>query len=125
MVADHLAASILLKQYPTRLKVVRYEDLSLDAYEMTRDILSFYKLPFDEEVQEFLDSHTKLDYGGVSSTFRDSKSVPFHWTKDLKFEEVSSIVKLNRFEICYLVGHFFHLSTTIIDYFIQVFGTYN
>lgn len=55
---------------------------------MTQDILQFYGLPFDPEVEEFLDSHTKSDIGGVSSTFRDSKSAPFHWIKDLSFKEV-------------------------------------
>ena len=57
---------------------------------MTQDVLQFYGLPFDPSVEEFLDSHTKLDIGGVSSTFRDSKSAPFHWIKDLSFDEVRS-----------------------------------
>jgi chondroitin 6-sulfotransferase 3 len=56
---------------------------------MAQDLLQFYGFTFDDNVQNFLDSHTKLNIGGVSSTFRDSKSVPFHWTKDLRFEEVS------------------------------------
>lgn len=29
--------------------------------------------------------------GGVSSTFRDSKQAPFHWAKDLSWNEVSFI----------------------------------
>jgi hypothetical protein len=29
--------------------------------------------------------------GGVSSTFRDSKQAPFHWAKDLTFNEVKYI----------------------------------
>lgn len=69
-------------------RVIRYEDLSLNPYKMTKEILKFYGLPFDPSVESFLDTHTKLDIGGVSSTFRDSKSAPFHWTKDLTFEEV-------------------------------------
>lgn len=70
-------------------RAVRYEDLSMNPYEMTQDILQFYGLPFDPQVEEFLDSHTKSNYGGVSSTFRDSKSAPFHWIKDLDIDEVS------------------------------------
>lgn len=70
-------------------RALRYEDLSLNPYEMTKDILKFYGLPFDPNVEGFLDSHTKLDIGGVSSTFRDSKSAPFHWTKDLSYAEVN------------------------------------
>lgn len=89
MVSDYEAARELISMYPTRLKVVRYEDLSLEPFEGTKDILKFYGLPFDRTVEIFLDSHTKIDYGGVSSTFRDSKSAPFHWIKDLQFSEVS------------------------------------
>lgn len=58
---------------------------------MTQDILQFYGLPLDPQVEEFLDSHTKSDIGGVSSTFRDSKSAPFHWIKDLTYYEVNAI----------------------------------
>jgi hypothetical protein len=39
----------------------------------------------------FLDTHTKINYGGVSSTFRDSKTVPFQWKKKLTFPEVKMI----------------------------------
>ena len=91
MVADYHAALNLTKQYPQRFKVVRYEDLSLNPYDMTQTILEFYGLPFDIRVQEFLDSHTKHNIGGVSSTFRDSKSAPFHWTKDLVIDDVKYI----------------------------------
>lgn len=69
-------------------RAVRYEDLSLSPFEVTQDILQFYGLPFDEKVSEFLETHTKANVGGVSSTFRDSKSAPFHWAKELSFNEV-------------------------------------
>jgi hypothetical protein len=42
-------------------------------------------------VKTFLDTHTKINYGGVSSTFRDSKTVPFQWKKKLSFQEVKTI----------------------------------
>lgn len=90
MVSDYEAAQLLAKRHPTRFRVVRYEDLSLEPFEGTKIILKFYGLPFDTSVEDFLDSHTKVDYGGVSSTFRDSKSAPFHWIRDLQFSEVSS-----------------------------------
>lgn len=89
MVSDFEAARELLAMYPDRLKVVRYEDLSMEPFEGAKDILKFYGLPFDRTVSDFLETHTKMDYGGVSSTFRDSKSAPFHWLKDLQFGEVS------------------------------------
>lgn len=91
MQADYEAAVELTKQYPNKFRAIRYEDLSMNPYKTTKEILKFYGLPFDPAVEEFLDTHTKLDIGGVSSTFRDSKSTPFHWTKDLTFEEVKVI----------------------------------
>lgn len=70
-------------------RTLRYEDLSLDPYDMAQELLQFYGLPFDLMVEEFLDTHTKVNIGGVSSTYRDSKSAPFHWKQDLKAEDVS------------------------------------
>uniref|UniRef100_A0A182NBY9 Sulfotransferase domain-containing protein n=1 Tax=Anopheles dirus TaxID=7168 RepID=A0A182NBY9_9DIPT len=105
MQLDYEAAVELSKRFPQRFRiktlastnflyfgsVVRYEDLSLNPYKMTKEILHFYGLPYHPEVEMFLDTHTKQDVGGVSSTYRDSKSAPFHWTKDLTFEEVKNI----------------------------------
>lgn len=112
MVSDFNAATKLLKKYPQRFRykiknyfiliyviilsflffrVVRYEDLSLNPYEMGEDILQFYGLPFDAAVEEFLQSHTKTNIGDVSSTFRDSKTAPFHWIKDLTMPEIQLI----------------------------------
>lgn len=93
MVSDFKAAEILTKKYPLRFKAIRYEDLSLDPFKVTKEILSFYGLPFDAAVEEFLDSHTRTDIGGVSSTFRDSKTAPFHWMRDLSFYEIDHIQK--------------------------------
>lgn len=56
---------------------------------MSQELLQFYGLPFDPLVEEFLDTHTKVNIGGVSSTFRDSKSAPFHWVQDLTADDVS------------------------------------
>lgn len=91
MVSDYKAAEQLLKKYPKRFKTIRYEDLSLEPFKVTKDILTFYGLPFDPEVEEFLDSHTRTDIGGVSSTFRDSKTAPFHWMRDLAYDEIDHI----------------------------------
>ncbi len=44
---------------------MRYEDLSLNPYEVTQEILQFYGLSFDDRITEFLDSHTKLDIGEI------------------------------------------------------------
>ena len=60
---------------------------------MTQDLLKFYGLTLGEEVREFLDTHTKVESGNWRSTFRDSKLTPFHWIKDLSFEDVENIQK--------------------------------
>ncbi|XP_068152269.1 carbohydrate sulfotransferase 4 [Drosophila tropicalis] len=91
LVDDYRTAEKLLKLYPSRFRTLRYEDLSLNPYDMTQDILQFYGLPFDPAVEEFLDTHTKQNIGGVSSTYRDSRSAPFHWKQDLKAEEIKEI----------------------------------
>ncbi|XP_017485760.1 PREDICTED: carbohydrate sulfotransferase 4, partial [Rhagoletis zephyria] len=82
LVADYHAAVELLKEHSSRFRTLRYEDLSLNTYDMTQEVLQFYGLPFDPLVEEFLDTHTKVNIGGVSSTYRDSKSAPFHWKQD-------------------------------------------
>lgn len=74
---------------PTRM--IRYEDLSFHAYNMTRELFEFFHLNYHPEVEKFLDTHTKQKIGGVSSTFRDSKIAPIHWQQDLPWVEVKSI----------------------------------
>ncbi|KAG5683002.1 hypothetical protein PVAND_012314 [Polypedilum vanderplanki] len=91
LISDYKAAEKLAKKYPMTFKALRYEDLSLSPYDMTQEVLQFYGLAFDDRVSEFLDTHTKQNVGGVSSTFRDSKQAPFHWTKELPWNEVSYI----------------------------------
>ncbi|XP_077284051.1 carbohydrate sulfotransferase 3 [Arctopsyche grandis] len=91
MVSDYVAAVRMAALHPRRFRVLRYEDLSLDPYKTVSSLLDFFGVDFHSSVKEFLDTHTKLDLGGVSSTFRNSKSAPFHWTKDLDFEDVWNI----------------------------------
>lgn len=63
----------------------------MDPYRHTRLLFDFFGLAFHQSVREFLDSHTKQDTGGVSSTHRDTKSAPFHWRNELNFSEVQYI----------------------------------
>ncbi|XP_057319631.1 carbohydrate sulfotransferase 5-like isoform X1 [Microplitis mediator] len=91
MVSDYEAAVRLKEKYPRNFKVVRYEDLSVDPFSNVKDLFEFYGLNFHPHVINFLETHTKNDFGGVSSTFRNSKAAPFHWRNDLDFEEVEEI----------------------------------
>lgn len=63
----------------------------MSPYEKVEEIFDFFGLHFHDKVKNFLDLHTKSNVGGVSSTFRDSKSAPFHWRQDLNYSEVQYI----------------------------------
>ena len=63
----------------------------MNPYNNTREIFQFFGFTFHKRVEEFLDTHTKTNIGGVSSTFRDSKTAPFKWREKLKRSEVLEI----------------------------------
>ena len=65
--------------------------MALSPLNMTRDILDFYGLSFDDKVKEYLDTHTERSDVKLFSTFRNSKKIPFHWIKKLTFDEVEDI----------------------------------
>ncbi|KAE8749405.1 hypothetical protein FOCC_FOCC003919 [Frankliniella occidentalis] len=91
LVSDYSAAVRLTKLYPGRFRAMRYEDLSMEPFSKVQELFDMYGLDFHPAVQEFLETHTKVDVGGVSSTYRNSKSAPFHWRQDLKHSEVRLI----------------------------------
>lgn len=91
LVADFKAAERLTKKYPDRFAVLRYEDLSLDPFNVTEKVLRFYGLPFHENVNTFLTSHTQTNIGDGLSVYRNSKKTPFQWVKHMHFSEVQSI----------------------------------
>lgn len=91
LVSDYYAATNLSMKYPRRFTVLRYEELSLDPFSVTENILDFYGLPFDRKVRAFLASHTVSDIGSIYSTYRDSKSTPFRWMDEVSFQEIDSI----------------------------------
>ncbi|KAJ9587785.1 hypothetical protein L9F63_018768, partial [Diploptera punctata] len=91
LVADYSAAVRFTIKYPQRFRAVRYEDLSVEPHKSVRDLLHFFGLSFHPNIRLFLDTHTKVNVGGVSSTYRNSKSAPFHWRQDLTFSEVRAI----------------------------------
>ncbi|KAG8234041.1 hypothetical protein J437_LFUL014128 [Ladona fulva] len=106
LVDDYWAAVELRKLYPDRFLVLRYEDLSLNPSTVTQSLFEFLGLaqgigvPVEENKDEtllhpaiihFLETHTKADQGGVSSTHRDSRTAPFRWRKELSPIEINSI----------------------------------
>jgi len=91
LVSDYHAVKQLSKQFPGRYKVFRYEDFSMNPTNNTADVFKFFGFSVHQKVLDFLDSHTKSNKGGVSSTFRDSKTAPFKWREKLSMAEVVSI----------------------------------
>ena len=63
----------------------------MDLYNNTKEIFEFFGFTFHKKVEQFLDTHTKTNIGGVSSTFRDSKTAPFKWREKLSKDEVLEI----------------------------------
>jgi len=88
---DYYALQELMADFPDRYRVVRYEDFSMDPYNSSRDLFNFFGYTMHPQVKAFLDSHTKTNIGGVSSTFRDSKTAPFKWREKLTRQEVYTI----------------------------------
>ncbi|XP_043289779.1 carbohydrate sulfotransferase 5-like [Venturia canescens] len=91
MVSDFMVSVQLAKKYPQTFRVVRYEDLSVDPFTYARSLYKFYGLDLHPNVQKYLETHTKNDVGGLWSTYRNSKTAPFHWRNDLDYEEVEEI----------------------------------
>ncbi|XP_073981438.1 carbohydrate sulfotransferase 1-like [Rhodnius prolixus] len=91
LTSDYSAAIRLHKKYPNTFRAVRYEDISLNPYKGAESLLNFFGRYYGPTVKRFLDTHTKINVGGVSSTFRNSRVAPFHWRNDLSHSEVLSI----------------------------------
>ncbi|XP_040583049.1 carbohydrate sulfotransferase 4 [Lepeophtheirus salmonis] len=93
LTSDYHSAKELIRDYPNRFMVFRYEDFSNDPFNNSKKVLDFFSFVYHDKVRDFLKSHTAIKKGGVSSTFRNSKTAPYHWMKDLKIEEILSIQK--------------------------------
>lgn len=72
-------------------RVIRYEDFCKNIKANAKLLLNFFGFKMHPRVANFIDSHTHMDLGGVSSTFRDSKNAPYHWRHELNFSEVQEI----------------------------------
>lgn len=93
MEIDFVAAKRLTQKYPHQFTVLRYEDLCIDPFNITQKILTFYGLPYHNDVKHFLSTHTQLNYedGDSFSTFRNSKKTPFQWMREMSFDNIQMI----------------------------------
>ena len=72
-------------------RVLRYEELAMNPNSTAQELLKFLRLSATPEIYEFLHTHTNNDIGGVSSTFRVSREVPFRWKNVLQYEYVEEV----------------------------------
>lgn len=73
-------------------RVVRYEDFSEAPYNKTKILFKFLGFEMHADVKHFLDTHTKgSTVKNQWSTYRDTKSTPYHWRQEYTFEEVDAI----------------------------------
>jgi len=91
LVSDYYAVQQLKKEFPNRIRVIRYEDFCKDIKNNAKELLQFFNFKMHPRVINFIESHTHENMGGVSSTFRDSKNAPYHWRNELNFTEVQNI----------------------------------
>lgn len=72
---------------------MRFEDLTMDPYQHTGEILKFFRLDYHSRVVEFLNSHTKIETHDDRSTFKKTATVPFRWMRELDLDEIRKIEK--------------------------------
>ena len=64
----------LNEEFPGRVHLLRYEDVSMEPLRHTRALFSFMQLPFSNSTERFVRAHTMgSDKAGKHSTFHDSR----------------------------------------------------
>ena len=91
--SDFHAFKQLKKKYPSKYRVVRYEDFALDLKKNSRRVLEFYGLPIHNNLETYLDSHTSKDpkHKDPAKTNRDSKKTPFLWRSQMTIREILKV----------------------------------
>lgn len=87
MMEDYNVYRTLSRAYPGRLRVVRYEDLSLDPFGTTRKLTDFLGAPFTKTTSLFLKSRTQEGSAGV----RVLNEPTFSWRDTMTFSSVDAI----------------------------------
>ena len=77
LVSDYYAVQQLKKEFPNRIRVIRYEDFCKDIKNNAKELLQFFNFKMHPRVINFIESHTHENMGGVSSTFRGRSSLEF------------------------------------------------
>ena len=100
---DVEAAQSLASEFPDKVKLVRYEDLSLDTLDTVKQMLSFLNLPWHPSVQKYIATHTKSMSRKVRgrssansasnpySTVRNSTATVMSWVEKMSSDDVTRV----------------------------------
>jgi len=103
---DVTAARELSRIFPGRVKLLRYEDLSLDPTKTVRRLLEFLDLQWNDSIAQYIKTHTinnvmKRERNKETNkvtlvhdpygTSRNSTAAVFAWTQSLSFSDVRQI----------------------------------
>lgn len=95
MLSDYYAATELIKYYPNRFRVLRYEDFTRNVINATERIFEdFFQLPFHSCIENYILDHINVvpeKQHNLFNTFRDTKNQWRHWIKELPFDNVQDI----------------------------------
>jgi len=104
--SDIQAAFDLEERYPGRVKLVRYEDLSMFPEDTSMDMLSFLDLPYTDGIADYIASHTSKEKMKVVKnkkthkkerkqnpygTAKNSSATAFAWRDKMGFKKTTNI----------------------------------
>ena len=58
---------------------------------MSKEIYDFFHLSLHSDLNAWLEDHTTQKKGGVSSTFRVSKTAPTKWRSEMSWDDIKKI----------------------------------
>ena len=107
LMEDVEAAQSLASEFPDQVRLVRYEDLSLDTLDTVKQILNFLNLPWHSAIQKYIVTHTNTkpvptprkglrgrnipNSANPYSTVRNSTATVMSWLEKMSSEKVTSV----------------------------------
>lgn len=91
LIDDYAAALRLNRDYPSRFKIVRYEDLSMQPFTVVSQLMKFFGLSFHHEVKTYLEEHTTKNNSNYFGTYRDSSLTALMWRRKLPYARTKMI----------------------------------
>ena len=97
---DVISAKIIMEQFPGRVLLIRYEDLSLYTRSTAKKIFEFFNLPWVKSIENYISIHTKgvtrskkerLESKDPYGTIRNSTASVMSWTKSLSHDNITLV----------------------------------